>query len=159
MITNLLKYKIQHYNPKKYWKYRKIVTDSNKNKFIKMFYLMKIKKMDAFNNASLGTNLDKSAVFKSSPCFPHGLNGIIVSQFAQIGKDSVIYHQVTIGSKDGKTAPIVGDNVTIYAGAKLIGDITVGNNVIIGAGAVVTKNIPDNCVVGGVPAKILKKIK
>lgn len=115
--------------------------------------------MDAFNNASLGTNLDKSTIFKSSPCFPHGLNGIIVSQFVQIGKDTVIYHQVTIGSKDNKTAPIVGNNVTIYTGAKLIGNITVGNNVIIGAGDVVTKNIPDNCVVGGVPAKILKEIK
>ena len=159
MVTNYLKYKIQHYNPRKYWKYREIVTTSNKNKLIKMFYLMKIKKMDAFNNASLGTNLDKSAVFKSSPCFPHGLNGIIISQFAQIGENNVIYHQVTIGSKDNKTAPIIGNNVTIYPGAKLIGDITIGNNVIIGAGAVVTKNIPDNCVVGGVPAKILKEIK
>lgn len=157
-IMNYLKYKIQHYNPKKYWKYRKIVTASKKSKIIKMFYLMKLKKMDAFNNASLGTNLEKSAIFLDEPCFPHGLNGVIISQFAKVGRASVIYHQVTIGSKDNETAPTIGDNVTIYPGAKIIGNITIGNNVIIGANAVVTKSFPDNCIVGGVPAKVIKKI-
>ena len=59
------------------------------------------------------------------------------------------------GAHLGGLAPKVGDNVVICTGAKLIGNITIGNNVIIGAGAVVVKDVPDNAVVGGVPAKIL----
>lgn len=53
-------------------------------------------------------------------------------------------------------APTIGDNVVVYAGAKIIGGVHIGNNVIIGANAVVTKDVPDNCVVAGVPARIIK---
>lgn len=63
--------------------------------------------------------------------------------------------QVTIGMNNGKR-PILGDNVVVCCGAKVIGGITVGNNVMIGANAVVCKDVPDNCVVAGVPAKIIK---
>ncbi len=158
-VIKRIRYKIQHYNPDKYWKYRNRVINKEKNKLIRFYYLYKIKRMDAFNNSSLGTNFDKSATFSDIPCFPHGLNGIIISQFSQIGKDNIIYHQVTVGSKDDKTAPKIGDNVTIYPGAKIIGDIKIGNNCIIGAGAVVVSDIPDSCIVAGVPAKIIKKIE
>ena len=54
-------------------------------------------------------------------------------------------------------APIIGDNVFIGAGAKILGPIKIGNGAVIGANAVVTKNVPDNCTVVGVPAKIIKK--
>lgn len=66
--------------------------------------------------------------------------------------------QVTIGSSRGGTHPgfpTIGNNVFIACGAKIIGNVKIGNNVIIGANAVVTKDIPDNAIVGGVPAKIL----
>ena len=53
-------------------------------------------------------------------------------------------------------APTIGNNVIIGAGAKIMGDVKIGNNVTIGANAVVTHDVPDNCVVGGVPAKIIK---
>lgn len=83
----------------------------------------------------------------------HGFATIITAE--SIGKNVWINQQVTIGY-NGDKAPIIGDNVVIYAGAKVVGGVRVGNNVTIGANAVVTKDIPDNSVVGGVPAKILK---
>lgn len=114
--------------------------------------------MDAFNNVLLGTNLEKSVIFLDEPRFLHGLNGVIISQFAKVDRISLIYHQVTIGSKDNETAHTIGENVTIYIGAKIIVNITISNNVIIGANAVATKSFLDNCIVGGVPAKVIKKI-
>lgn len=83
----------------------------------------------------------------------HGFSSIIAAE--KIGSCAHIFQQVTIGFK-GDKQPILGDNVMVCAGAKILGGITVGNNVIIGANAVVVKNVPDNVVVGGIPAKILK---
>ena len=76
--------------------------------------------------------------------FPHPI-GIVIAKDAQIGKDCVIYQNVTIGKKHGKTkekAPLIGDNVTIYANSIIIGEIKIGNNVIIGANCVVNTDIP-----------------
>lgn len=75
----------------------------------------------------------------------------------KIGKNFHVYQQVTIGF-NGNEAPIIGDNVRVYCGAKIIGGIHVGNNVVVGANAVVCKDVPDNVVVGGVPAKVIKKV-
>ena len=72
-----------------------------------------------------------------------------------IGKNFFCLHCVTIGKKNGKR-PIIGDNVNIYANCVIIGDVRIGNNVTIGAGSVVVKDIPDNAVVVGNPAKIIK---
>lgn len=149
-------YRIQHYNTNKYWRRRAIVVDpDNKTpKMIKLWYLFYIKRCDAFNNASFGTDLNQGAVFKTAPELPHGLNGIIVHLCARVGSNAVIWQQVNIG---GGT-PVIGDNVKIGAGAKIIGGITIGNNVIVGANAVVTHNVPDNCVVAGVPARVIKQL-
>ena len=57
--------------------------------------------------------------------------------------------------KDGRKPKIL-NNVTICCGAKVLGGITIGNNAVIGANAVVVKDVPDNAIVGGVPAKIIK---
>ena len=74
-----------------------------------------------------------------------------------IGRNVAVFQQVTIGMEKGKK-PIIHDNVTICCGAKVIGGCTIGSNVIIGANAVVVKDVPDNSVVGGVPAKVIKKL-
>lgn len=74
----------------------------------------------------------------------------------EIGENFYINHLVTIGEEKGKK-PVIGNNVSIYTGAIIIGDISIGNNCVIGAGSVVTKSIPDNCVVVGNPAKIIKQ--
>ena len=64
--------------------------------------------------------------------------------------------QVTIGLKNAKS-PVLGDNVPVSCGVKILGDLKTGNNCIIGAKSVVIKDIADNCIVGGVPALIIAK--
>lgn len=93
-----------------------------------------------------------SAKIGDNVTFPHGICGIFISQGAEIGNSAVIFHQVTIGSNtldDSKNcgAPTIRDNVYIGAGAKIIGKVLIGNNVRIGANAVVTTDIPDNATV------------
>lgn len=70
------------------------------------------------------------------------------------GKNCTVFQQVTVGFNHGKR-PVIGNNVTIYAGAKVVGGVTVGDNSIVAANAVVVKDVPDNAIVGGVPAKII----
>lgn len=149
--------KIQHYNERTYWKMRKEVVDPNSKKFliIRYWYLWRIKRSDAFNNASMGTNLNSGAYFAEPPNLPHHLNGIIISHYAKIGKNCTIYQQVTIAQDENNKSATIGDNVLIGAGAKIIGNITIGDNVKIGANAVVLKDIPSNCTAVGVPARII----
>lgn len=84
---------------------------------------------------------------------------VIHPQYA--GKNLFIGHGVTIGKgeaeKNGRIYPIIGDDVKIYSNAVVFGGIIVGNNVKIGAGAVVNKDIPDNCTVVGNPGRIIRK--
>ena len=87
----------------------------------------------------------------------HG-TGVVIGETTEIGDDVLIYQDVTLGGvgfEKGKRHPTVGNNVTIGAGAKLLGNIKIGNNVKIGAGAVVLENVPDNCTAVGVPARII----
>ena len=100
----------------------------------------------------MGFSIGYTTEFKDRPLFPHGLNGIFISGKAKIGKNCTIYQQVTIGSNllqdsPNKGAPVIGDNVFVGAGAKIIGNVKVGNNCRIGANAVVAKSIPENSVV------------
>jgi serine O-acetyltransferase len=87
----------------------------------------------------------------------HGFSTIIYAD--SIGKNCTIRQQITVGNEGnrGGGIPIIGDNVEIGAGAIIIGNIKIGNNVMIGANAVVTKNVPDNCTVIGIPAYIIKR--
>lgn len=142
-----IRYRVQYYNPEKYWKMRNRVVGQNKYpKILKSIYLFYIKRCDAFNNASLGTHIGYGATFDTPPNFPHGLYGIIISHNAHIGKNVTIFHQVTIGEgNDG--APTIGDNCYIGAGAKITGNIRIGNNVRIGTNCVVVEDIPDNATV------------
>ncbi len=84
----------------------------------------------------------------------HGFSTIIAAK--SIGKNCWINQQVTIGYSSDTDAPTIEDNVHITAGAKVFGNITIGSNSIIGANAVVVKNVPPNCTVVGVPGYIIK---
>ena len=82
----------------------------------------------------------------------HGFATIISAK--KIGKNCRIYQQVTVGYKDGES-PILEDNVSIACGAIALGGITIHSNALVGAGALVIKDVPENAIVGGVPAKVL----
>jgi len=85
--------------------------------------------------------------------------GIIISGYAEFGDNCVIRNGVTVGLRhiDNPVAPKIGNNVNIGAGAVILGDITIGDNVDIGANAVVIKDVPANSIAVGVPAKIIVK--
>jgi len=82
-------------------------------------------------------------------------NCMVIHTNAKIGKNCYISQGITIGISKGKV-PVIGDNVYLGAGAKVIGGVRVGNNVSIGANCVVTKDVPDNTVVVGVPGYVVK---
>jgi len=86
------------------------------------------------------------------------IGGIVVNRYVIIGKNCNISHQVTLGVANRgqrKGYPVIGDNVYIGPGAKVFGSVCVGNSVAIGANCVVTKDIPDNSVVVGIPGKVI----
>ena len=85
----------------------------------------------------------------------HAFSTVIFAE--KIGKGCQIWHNVTIGRNGRNRCPRIGNNVKICANSVVVGDIEIGDNVIIGAGCVVTKNVPSNCTVVGNPARIVRK--
>lgn len=149
---------VQHYNEERYWRFRAIAVDPTNKlpKILRLFCLYYVKRCDAFCNASTGAHLGYGTVFKDRPVFPHGLYGVIISHNAKIGSGCTIFHQVTIGDT-AKGAPVIGDNVYIGAGAKIVGPVHVGNNVRIGANCVIVHDVPDNSLVVAQEGIILRR--
>ncbi len=81
--------------------------------------------------------------------------GVVINTNVRAGRNIVIQHGVTLGA-ERNLCPVLGDDIFIGAGAKVIGGIRVGSRVKIGANAVVTKDVPDGATVVGVPARIVR---
>lgn len=76
-----------------------------------------------------------------------------------MGENCIISSGCVLGNKTGSfDGPTIGNNVEIAIGAKVIGPITIGDNVIVAPNSVVVKDVPANCIVSGIPAKIIKYI-
>jgi len=89
----------------------------------------------------------------------HGM-GVVVGETAIIGDNVLLYQGVTLGGtgkERGKRHPTIGNNVVVGAGAKILGNITIGDNSYIGSNAVVIKDVPPNSTVVGVPGRITKQ--
>jgi len=89
----------------------------------------------------------------------HGI-GVVIGETAIIEDDVLIYQQVTLGGvslTQGKRHPTVKKGAVIGAGAKVLGNITIGSNAKIGANSVVVKDVPDNCTAVGIPARVIKR--
>ena len=89
----------------------------------------------------------------------HGM-GVVIGETAIIGDNVLLYQGVTLGGtgkERGKRHPTIGNNVVVGAGAKILGNITVGDNSYIGSNAVVIKDVPPNSTVVGVPGRITKQ--
>ncbi|MBD1221301.1 serine O-acetyltransferase [Virgibacillus halodenitrificans] len=122
--------------------------------------LIKLNRILFSCDVPLNPDIDKTVTFG------HNGLGVVTHQKVKIGKGTKILPQVTIGGNMGKrkeidgemrTAPVIGDNVLIGAGAKILGPVKIGDNSLIGAGSVVMIDVPNNGVAAGVPAKIVKK--
>ncbi len=83
----------------------------------------------------------------------HGFSTVISAK--SIGENCWINQQVTIGYTNGHDAPIIGNNVKIYAGAIIIGNVRIGDNAVIGAGTVVVKDVPDNTTIVGARSRFI----
>lgn len=86
----------------------------------------------------------------------HGL-GVVIGETTEIGDDVMVYHGVTLGGRSlsqGKRHPTIGNGVTVGAGAKVLGPITIGDGSAIGANAVVTQDVPADCIATGIPAAV-----
>lgn len=89
----------------------------------------------------------------------HG-SGVVIGETTCIGDDCTLYQQVTLGGNSlekGKRHPTLGNGVIVGAGAKVLGNITIGSHAVVGANAVVTKDVAEGDVVVGVPAHSIKK--
>lgn len=87
----------------------------------------------------------------------HGA-GVVIGETAEVGADVTIYHGVTLGGTSlshGKRHPTIGDRVTVGAGAKVLGNLTVGDDSRIGANAVLVRSVEDHSVVVGVPGQVI----
>ena len=89
----------------------------------------------------------------------HGV-GVVIGETTIIGDDVLIYQQVTLGgvsTNKGKRHPTIHNGAVIGAGAKVLGNITIGENAKVGANSVVIKDVPSDCTAVGIPARVLKR--
>ncbi|RUM84398.1 MAG: serine O-acetyltransferase [Candidatus Thioglobus sp.] len=108
-----------------------------------------------------GVEIHPGAVIGRRFFIDHGM-GVVIGETAEIGNDCTLYHGVTLGGttwEKGKRHPTLGDNVVIGAGAKILGPITLGNDVRVGSNSVVVKSVDNAQTVVGVPARVLKDSK
>lgn len=120
------------------------------------FYKIKLKFLARFimnvTRFRTGIEIHPAAKIGKHLFIDHGM-GVVIGETAVIGDNCTIYQGATLGGtgkEHNKRHPTLKDNVLVGAGAKVLGDITIGNNVKIGANSVVLKDVPDDCTVVGV---------
>lgn len=110
------------------------------------------------NRVVLGAYIPATCEIGNGTRFSYGGSSVVIHARAVIGKNCTIGPCVTIGGRSRKiNVPIIGDNVYIGGGSKVLGDVTIGNNVVIGANSVILESIPNNCIVVGIPGRIIKR--
>lgn len=113
--------------------------------------------LSQFNRWLTGIEIHPGARIGNGLFIDHG-SGVVIGETAEVGDNVTLYQGVTLGGtgkEKGKRHPTIGNNVVISAGAKVLGSFRVGDNVKIGAGSVVLKEVPDDCTVVGVPGKVV----
>ena len=126
----------------------------------KMYLIAKI--ISQFSRFLTGIEIHPNAKIGKNLFIDHGM-GVVIGETAEIGDNVTIYHMVTLGGiapsvnsneqRHVKRHPTLKDNVVIGSGAQVLGPIVIGKNAKIGANAVVTKDVPENAIMVGVPAK------
>ena len=107
-----------------------------------------------------GIEIHPGAKFGKRLFIDHGF-GVVIGETAEIGDDVLLYQGVTLGgtgNERGKRHPTVGNRVVVGTGAAVLGNIRLGDDVRVGAGAVVVHSVPDGCTVVGIPGRVVKGI-
>ena len=115
-----------------------------------------------FSRFLTGIEIHPKAKIGENLFIDHGM-GVVIGETSEVGNNVTIYHMVTLGGispsinsddqRDSKRHPTLMDNVVVGSGAQVLGPVVVGKNAKIGANAVVTKDVPENAVMVGIPAK------
>jgi serine O-acetyltransferase len=104
-----------------------------------------------------GVEIHPGAKIGTGVFIDHGM-GVVIGETAEVGDYSLIYQGVTLGGtgkESGKRHPTLGKGVVVGAGAKVLGNLNIGNDVRIGAGSVVLRDVPSDCTVVGIPGRIV----
>ena len=115
-----------------------------------------------FSRFLTGIEIHPKAIIGKNLFIDHGM-GVVIGETSEIGNNVTIYHMVTLGGispcinsdsqRQIKRHPTLMDNVVVGSGAQILGPVVIGKNAKIGANAVVTKDVPENAVMIGIPAK------
>lgn len=111
-----------------------------------------------FSRFMTGVEIHPAARIGKGFFIDHGM-GVVIGETTEIGENVTLFQGVTLGGtgkQTGKRHPTIGNNVTIGAGAKVLGNIHLGDNVYVGANAVVLKSVPAGCTVVGVPGRMVR---
>lgn len=112
-----------------------------------------------FSRFITGIEIHPGATIGKNFFIDHGM-GVVIGETAVIGDNCLVYQGVTLGGtgkEKGKRHPTIGNNVTLGAGATLLGNISIGDNSNVGAGSVVIKSAKENSTLVGVPARVVKE--
>lgn len=115
--------------------------------------------LSQLNRFLTGIEIHPGAKIGKGLFIDHGM-GVVIGETAELGDNVTLFQGVTLGgtgNEKGKRHPTLGSNVVVGAGAKVLGSIQIGDNVRIGANAVVVREVPSNSVVVGVPGRIVKE--
>lgn len=145
----------EDFNEERYWRWREYVQDRGGGVLV-FVRLMLLRRVEAKKCARTGAGLrGECCKIDGRLVLPHGLNGIIIARNVVIGKNVTIYQHVTIAEECKTKTTVIGDGVVIGAGAVILNNAKIGANARVGANAVVTRDVPANATVVGVPAHVI----
>ncbi|HEY3744084.1 MAG TPA: serine O-acetyltransferase [Bryobacteraceae bacterium] len=127
------------------------------HRFYKARLFLLARLVSQFSRLMTGIEIHPGAKIGRRFFIDHGM-GVVIGETAEIGDDVLLYQGVTLGGtgKDkGKRHPTIGNNVVVGGGAKVLGNITIGDCVKVGAGSVVVHSVPNNSTVVGIPGRIV----
>ncbi|MEQ8821689.1 MAG: serine O-acetyltransferase EpsC [Sumerlaeia bacterium] len=114
--------------------------------------------LSILNRFLTGVEIHQAARIGAGFFIDHGM-GVVIGETAIVGEYCTLFHQVTLGGtgkQRGKRHPTLGNHVVVGGGAKVLGNITLGDYVYVGANSVVLTDVPEDCTVVGIPGKIVK---
>lgn len=137
---------------------RALIWHRRANRLYRMHLKFLARVVSQYAKRRTGIEIHPAAKIAPGVFIDHG-SGVVIGETAEVGTGTVLFQGCTLGGtgkETGKRHPTIGENCVISAGAKVLGNITVGDYAKVGAGAVVLKNVPPHATVVGVPARVVR---